>query len=287
MATHRRPNIISPHPVRAKAAERGLNFASHPALLARRLRREKFSIKLCEIITCAGRRDGYHLLMARRALPKNTETAILVQSRRRCCICFGLDRDARLKAGQVAHLDKNNDNHAEANLAFLCFEHHDEYDSTSSQRKNFTAGEVREFRLELYRTINKGFAQPVHFGEITVSPSDPFAGAWIRIGSESDSAELTLTPLPDSHEGDLQYHVTGMALWGSERPNGPNLGTLEFVGIMTDRRQIVYRRRLCGDEFVTTTLAFSRDGTMDVTEENWIGAYGMNATFIGTYKRAS
>ena len=153
--------------------------------------------------------------MARKPLPKAIETAILLRSRRRCCICFGLDRDTRLAVGQIAHLDRNNANHAESNLAFLCFAHHDEYDSKSSQRKNFTIGEVKEFREELYTTINKAFAQPVHFGEILVSPTDPFAGSYIRIGTGSDSAEITLTPLPDSYEGQVQYYVTGLALWGA------------------------------------------------------------------------
>lgn len=224
--------------------------------------------------------------MQRKPLPKATETAVLVQSRRRCCICFGLDRHTRLKQGQIAHLDKDKDNHAEGNLAFLCFVHHDEYDSMSSQRKNFTAGEVREFRHELYRAINKGFSQPVHFGEIATSPSDPYAGSWIRLGNLSNSAELTLTPLPDSYEGDVQYHVMGLALWGRERPHGPNLGTLEFIGIMTGERRITYERRLSGDEMVTTTLAFGRDATVEVFEENWVGAYGMNVSFAGAYKRA-
>lgn len=222
--------------------------------------------------------------MARKPLPKATETSVLVRSRRRCCICFGVDRDTKLKSGQIAHLDKNNSNHSESNLAFLCFEHHDQFDSTSSQRKNFTAGEVREFRRELYQTINKGFAQPVHFGEISTPPSDPYAGAWIRLGS--DSAELTLTPLPDSYEGDVQYYVKGLALWGEDRPFGPNLGTLEFVGTMNDERQIIYRRRLISDEITTTRLTFGRNGTMEIAEENWLGTYGMNVTFIGSYKRA-
>jgi hypothetical protein len=224
--------------------------------------------------------------MARKSLPKSTEVAVLLQSRRRCCICYGLDCDTRLKSGQIAHLDRNNANHSASNLAFLCFNHHDEYDSISSQRKTFTIGEVQEFRRELYGTINKGFAQPVHFGEIITSPDDPYAGAWIRIGTGSHSAELTLTPLPDSWEGSVQYFVMGMALWGEERPHGPNLGTLEFVGAMTDERRIVYKRSRFRDRVVTTTLAFHPAGTMEITEEGWIGEYGMNVTFTGKYKRA-
>ena len=178
--------------------------------------------------------------MARKPLPKPVETTVLVRCRRRCSICFGLDRDTRLKAGQIAHLDRDSSNHTISNLVFLCFQHHDEYDSRSSQRKNFAVGEVKEFRHELQNTINKAFTQQVHFGEITTSPIDPYAGSWIRIGSAEDSAELTLTPLPDSHEGDVQYYVSGLAIWGAERPTGPNLGTLDFVGVMTDARQIIF-----------------------------------------------
>lgn len=224
--------------------------------------------------------------MARKALPQTTETAVLVRSRRRCCICFGLDRDARLKAGQIAHLDKNNANHSESNLAFLCFAHHDEYDSTSSQRKNFTAGEVKQFREELYATINKALTQQVHFGEITVSPSDPYAGSYIRVDSGGNSAEIKLTPLPDSYEGDVQYYVSGLAIWGAEPPYGPNIGTLDFAGRLDAERKIVYRRERSEDALVTTSLVFRDSGELEVSEENWIGEYGKNVTFAGRYVRA-
>lgn len=222
--------------------------------------------------------------MARKSIPKSTETAVLVQSRRRCAICFGLDRDARLKSGQVAHLDKNSTNNAEENLAFLCLDHHDEYDSLSSQRKNFTIGEVKRFRDELYLTVNKAFAQQVHFGEIKVPPSDPYAGDYTRIDGGENSAELKLTPLPDSLEGDAQYYVSGLAIWGASRPHGPNFGTVEFVGQMNDERRIVHRRVRGGEE-VITELSFIGNGVLKVREENWVGEYGMNVTFEGTYQR--
>ncbi|NWK94690.1 hypothetical protein DM806_03215 [Sphingobium lactosutens] len=224
--------------------------------------------------------------MARKPIPKATETAVLIRARRRCCICFGLNRDTRMMSGQIAHLDKNNANSAEDNLAFLCFAHHDEYDSISSQRKNLTIGEVKAFREELSRTINVAFTQQVHFGSITTPPTDPFAGTWIRLGTGANSAELKLTPLPDSFDGDVQYYVSGHALWGPERPNGPNFGTLEFLGIVTSERKLAYRRSLFGSEFTTTLLTFSGPDKLAVSEDNWIGAYGMNVTFEGDYQRA-
>lgn len=191
-----------------------------------------------------------------------------------------------MKSGQIAHLDRDSANNSEANLAFLCFDHHDEYDSTSSQRKNFTVGEVKEFREELYTTINKAFTQQVHFGEIKTSPLDPYAGSYIRTDSGIDSAELELVPLPDSWEGEVQYYVSGLALWGAGRFNGPNLGTLEFVGVMNGDRQIIYSRTRFNDEVVSTKIVFHGNGELDVTEENWLGEYGMNVTFEGHYERA-
>src|SRR4051812_22263662 len=119
--------------------------------------------------------------MARKPIPKETLTAVLVNSRRRCCIFFGLDRDTRLAAGQIAHLDGNRDNNSEDNLAFLCFVHHDEYDSRTSQRKGLTIDEVKRYREELVSTINRAFTQQVHFGEIKTPPKDPYAGEYVRL----------------------------------------------------------------------------------------------------------
>jgi hypothetical protein len=82
-----------------------------------------------------------------------TEAEVLIHSRRRCCICFGLRRDVGVKKGQIAHLDGNNTNSTPDNLAFLCFEHHDEFDSSTSQSKNFTLEEVKKYRSELYEKV--------------------------------------------------------------------------------------------------------------------------------------
>lgn len=221
--------------------------------------------------------------MSRKPVPKDVLTDVLVSSRRRCCICFGLDRDARLKNGQVAHLDGDRDNNSGGNLAFLCLDHHDEYDSRTSQRKGLTIDEVKRYRDELVGNINKAFTQQVHFGEVKTPPEDPYAGQYVRLGA-GHSAEITIAPLPDSHEGDVQYFVQGLALWGTERPRGPNLGTLEFVGVVSDNERIVHERSGRADDCVTTIL-FLDGGFIEVREENWVGEYGMNVNFIGLYRR--
>lgn len=90
----------------------------------------------------------------RRKPPETTQAEILIQSRRRCCVCFGLSRDDAIKKGQIAHLDRNRDNNDPSNLAFLCLEHHDEYDSRTSQSKGLSRLEIQRYRDEL--TSNYG-----------------------------------------------------------------------------------------------------------------------------------
>lgn len=191
-----------------------------------------------------------------------------------------------MKSGQIAHLDKDNSNNSEDNLAFICLNHHDEYDSSSSQRKNFTIGEVKIFRDELYVAVASGFSQPVHFGEIVTSPIDPYAGTWIRSDVADDSAQITLTPLPDSFFGDVQYYVKGLALSGLEREFGPNTGELEFLGKMRINSRIEHIHYYDGDNRPSTSLVFHGDGTLEVSEFNCFGVYGWGVTFNGNYRRA-
>lgn len=78
---------------------------------------------------------------------------LLLRSRRRCCVCFALSGDSTPKRGQIAHLDRDASNNLADNLAFLCLEHHDEYDSRTSQSKGLTEREVRRFRSQLERFV--------------------------------------------------------------------------------------------------------------------------------------
>jgi hypothetical protein len=90
--------------------------------------------------------------MAKRVrVNKPTETEVLINSRRRCCICFGLERDEEIKRGQIAHLDGDSSNNDPDNLAFLCFNHDDELDRKTSKSKRLTIEEVRAYRDELYK----------------------------------------------------------------------------------------------------------------------------------------
>lgn len=166
--------------------------------------------------------------MARTQMPTENETSALVESRRRCCICFALNRDTKIKSGQIAHLDRSNSNHSPANLAFLCLNHHDEYDATTSQRKGFKIQEVKQYKEELLVWLGSALSQKVHFGILSIPDADPYAGQWVRLGSNESPAELQIIPLPDSAEGQPRYFVTGMAYQGMSREYGPNMGFLDF-----------------------------------------------------------
>ena len=85
----------------------------------------------------------------RRAIPTAIQTELLLQSRRRCCLCFGLKADIEEKDGQIAHLDRNPSNNKLDNLAWLCLPHHDQYDSVRRQTKRFTPEEVKSYRTQL------------------------------------------------------------------------------------------------------------------------------------------
>lgn len=93
--------------------------------------------------------------MSRKKTPESVEANILTKSKRRCAFCFGLDNVLEEKAGQIAHIDGDNQNNREDNLAFLCFEHHDKYDSISSQSKGYKPKELKYYRDKLYEYNRK------------------------------------------------------------------------------------------------------------------------------------
>lgn len=90
----------------------------------------------------------------RPSIPVAVETRLLTESRRRCCLCFGLSGDPLQKDGQVAHVDRNPRNNRLDNLVWLCLHHHDEYDTVRSQTKRITQTELKAYRAELYAKID-------------------------------------------------------------------------------------------------------------------------------------
>jgi hypothetical protein len=93
--------------------------------------------------------------MTRRLrVPAKTEQFVLTKSRRRCCLCFHLHGDHSVKQGQIAHIDQDPSNNRADNLVFLCFEHHNEYDTKPAQGKGLQPQEVGFARAQLYAALD-------------------------------------------------------------------------------------------------------------------------------------
>jgi len=104
------------------------------------------------------------------------------------------------------------------------------------------------------------------------------AGRYVRLASGTSPAEITITPIAGEND---QYQVSGEALYRTDRPSGPNLGNLEFVGTLTDGS--LHYSSPNGDKTYTIRLSFA--GTkMNVTEENTFEIYGHNVRFEGEYE---
>ncbi len=214
----------------------------------------------------------------RKPVPLKTQTNVLVKSRRRCCICYGLHRDHGIKQGQVAHIDRNSSNSEESNLAFLCLSHHDEYDSTTRQSKGLSPDEIRIYLDELYShnnslfTFVRGSTSQYNF-DLNWDPSD-IEGSYVRT-SEDDSAEIRVVAV-----GQNMYHVSGIAFHGTNRTEGPNIGQIDFVSHFREDSLLFLNQ----DNSVVMKFG---TGTLAVSESNWFGKYGVGVNFNGKYTRTS
>jgi hypothetical protein len=101
----------------------------------------------------ARRHEWVNAMGNRRRIPPKVVADVVTASRRRCCVCLAVRRDEAEKTGQIAHLDHDPSNNAFENLAFLCLEHHDQYDSRTSQSKGLTIEEVKRYRDELFALV--------------------------------------------------------------------------------------------------------------------------------------
>ena len=89
--------------------------------------------------------------MARKPIPPVVQADIVIKSKRRCALCVGLEGNTSERPGQIAHLNGDHSDNRFENLVWLCLEHHDKFDSTTSQTKNYTQLEVRSHRDKLYQ----------------------------------------------------------------------------------------------------------------------------------------
>ena len=193
---------------------------------------------------------------SRRPIPESVQAEVLVQCRRRCCVCFGLNRDETIKKGQIAHLDQRRSNVAIENLVFLCFDHHDEFDSTTSQAKGLTRAEVARYRTELLARYSSwqsssSTSELLNFLAFQV---DGYALAKAAVDAarrtvfygESHAFDVLITNEVDYSDGDLYMpHILALdyyTAWGwltytsEEREINPDEGPRVFI--KTERKPI-------------------------------------------------
>jgi hypothetical protein len=114
--------------------------------------------------------------------------------------------------------------------------------------------------------------------------NDPFAGTYIRIGGNSETSELTLSPVPDDPEGNAQYCITGIALYGEDRPTGPNIGMINSLGSLDEGKLIL--NESFADATMKVTLQFTGNSQLEVLDSSSMGWHGFGVDFSGLYERS-
>lgn len=89
--------------------------------------------------------------MTRNSISPRVQAEVVLKSKRRCAFCVGLLNNHEVRVGQIAHINRNHEDARFENLAWLCLEHHDQYDSTTSVTKNLTEIELRAHRDAIHR----------------------------------------------------------------------------------------------------------------------------------------
>lgn len=201
----------------------------------------------------------------------NTTTELLGKCRRRCCMCFSLDRDTRQKNGQIAHIDRVSSNSSIDNLAYLCLEHHNAYDSKMSQSKNYTPHELLSYKAELENYIFTEWNKPILNSEISV---DVFSGKYSH-SRENASADVEI-----KYIGGNVLQIQGMAFWGTESEFGPNIGELDCIAVL-DGNKAIFKDKFHDEEYI---LEVTFLGSKISISDNYImGYYGNGVSFTGEY----
>ena len=147
----------------------------------------------------------------RKKISPSIEVDVLEKSGRRCCLCYALDRDYDEKAGQIAHLDGNRNNNSINNLAFLCLPHHDIFDSTTSQSKNYSTSEVKRYRKSLEETVAQ--LRKTHMEELMRSTTRKKTTPKTKIRQKKKDA------LPPIHDLEFNTYYSHESLILGEKTN--------------------------------------------------------------------
>ncbi len=147
----------------------------------------------------------------RKKTPPATEADVLEKFRRRCCICYALNRDFKEKKGQIAHQYHNPSNYCFDNLCYLCQPHHDDYDAKSRQTKGLTRIEVKRYREDLYKTVSEWVESTQVVNGLSVGPQTPilkYSEQTIPTFKTTNQGLQITTSQPGIRLSDKKYHPT-------------------------------------------------------------------------------
>ncbi|WP_456310951.1 HNH endonuclease signature motif containing protein [Serratia proteamaculans] len=117
-------------------------------------------------------------MTGRKTISPEVQSNVIIKSSSRCVICYGTRENTGVAypGFQIAHIDKNNANNSEDNLALLCFDHHHLYDSTFSQGKNYNKETIKAWRQALYYDVaNNRLASSNQQQLANITPMQPVA----------------------------------------------------------------------------------------------------------------
>lgn len=86
--------------------------------------------------------------MSRKKIPDEVQADVIFKSNRECVVC-----DNHKRGDHIHHIDGDNTNSKFENLAFLCFDCHNEASLTGSLRKKLSPKTIIKFRDHKYKVI--------------------------------------------------------------------------------------------------------------------------------------
>ena len=86
--------------------------------------------------------------MSRKKIPDDVQADVIFKSKRECVVC-----ENHKRGDHIHHIDGDNSNNKFENLAFLCFDCHNEASLTGSLRKKLTPKTIIKFRDHKYQVI--------------------------------------------------------------------------------------------------------------------------------------
>ncbi len=144
----------------------------------------------------------------RKKLPRSVEAQILTECRRRCCLCYHLDRKIKPAIqGQIAHIDHDRTNHDPTNLAYLCMDHHDTYDSRTSQSKGITQDELVFAKAETLKHLKNDNESGREVVSLTLIVGDKFSE--LSRDQREELIKSLLPPLVQASKTDIPSSADG------------------------------------------------------------------------------